>query len=220
MDTGLGSGKIDIWQQSLVKDNVETLMAMINYLKKMEVCKKCGKPKTPYNCLAGISGGVDSSMTLHHAVKLGLRPLCFSLDNGYNDPKADENILRMVEKLRVPMYRYTIDLIKFKELQSAFMRGGVMNLEAITDHLLFAATYEMAAKYDIKWILSGGNSSEESIMPVSFGPEDARDLRFIKSVYKENTGKELEGLPMISLWKEQYYRLFKQIKFLRLLDYL
>lgn len=184
----------------------------------IERIKKDGENKE-YDVLCGLSGGADSSFVLHLAVQLGLRPLCFSLDNGYNDPKADENVLKIVEKLQVPLYRYTIDLQKFKELQSAFMKGGVMNLEALTDHILFAATYEVAAKYKIKWILSGGNTATESIMPVSFGPEDPRDLRFIKSVYKRMTGKKLTGLPMISLWKEQYYRLFKQIKFLRLLDY-
>lgn len=189
-----------------------------NLPKIIERIKRDGKGKT-YDCLIGMSGGVDSSMVLHHAVELGLRPLCFTIDNGFNNPKADENIMRLVETLKVPFYRYTIDLKKFSEAQSAFMRGGVMNLEVLTDHILFASTYEMANKYGIKWILSGGNSATESIMPKSFGPEDARDLRFIKSVYKENTGKELTGLPMISLWKEQYYRIIKQKKFLRLLDY-
>lgn len=181
--------------------------------------KKAGAGKN-YNCLIGLSGGVDSSTVLHYAVELGLRPLCFSVDNGWNDPKADENIMRLVETLRVPFYRYTIDFKKFRELQLAFMKGGVMNLEAITDHILMAVTYEIANKYGIKYILSGGNTSEESIMPVSFGPEDPRDLRFIRAVYKQMTGKKLAGLPTISLLQEQYYRLIKQIKFVRLLDYI
>jgi len=183
----------------------------------IEQIKKDGKGKK-YNCLIGLSGGTDSSTVLHHAVQLGLRPLALIFDNGYNSSVADENVLKMVEKLKVPLYRYVVDLKKFSELQSAFIRGGAMNLEAIYDHILMAIIYETANKHKIGWILSGGNTSTESICPSSWG-EDPRDLRWIKSVYEANTGKKLEGLPMIPLWKEQYYRLIKQIKFIRLLDY-
>ena len=161
--------------------------------------------------IIGLSGGVDSSLALHYLVENGIKVYAFSLDNGYNLPIADENILRMVEKLKVPFYRYVIDLEKYRELQSAFLRGGIKNLEVITDHILFAATYEMAAKNGIRYIISGGNTATESIMPVSWG-EDARDLYWIKSVYKKMMGKRLSGLPMIPLWKEQYYRLIKKIK--------
>ncbi len=187
-----------------------------NLPKIIERIKKDGEGKD-YDCLVGISGGIDSSTALYQAVKLGLRPLAFSMDNGFN--KSDENIMRLVEGLKVPFYRYVLDLVKFRELYSAFTRGGVMNLEAIYDHLLFAATYEVAAKYKIKWILSGGNTTTESVMPNSWG-EDPRDLKWIKAVYKQNTGKKLKGLPTISLLEEQYYRLWKQIKFVRLLDYI
>lgn len=172
-----------------------------------------------YDCLIGLSGGVDSSMVLHHAVKMGLRPLCFTMDNGWNSPKSDENVLRMVETLKVPLYRYVIDLKRYRELQGAFLKAGIKNLEAITDHILFAITYELANKYGIKYILTGGNTATESIMPASWG-EDPRDLKWIKAVYKSATGKKLKGLPTISLLKEQYYRLVKRIKFVRLLDFI
>lgn len=171
-----------------------------------------------YDCLIGLSGGVDSSTVLYNAIKLGLRPLCFSFENTWNTPMANENIMRLVETLKVPFYRYNIDIKKYGELQEAFFKGGIRNIEAITDHILFAITYEMAVKYNIKWVLSGGNTATESIMPASWG-EDPRDLRWIKAVYKKHTGKKLVGLPVISLIKEQYYRLIKRIKFVRLLDY-
>jgi len=179
--------------------------------------KNAGEGKT-YDCLIGLSGGVDSSLALIRAVEQGLRPLAFSVDNGWNDPKADENIMRLVEGLKVPFYRYTINLDTFRELQTAFLRGGIKNLEVVTDHILFATTYEMADKYDIKWVITGGNVATEFVMPVSWG-EDARDLTFIQSVYRETIGKELTGLPVISLWREQYYRLIKGIQFFPILDY-
>lgn len=177
------------------------------------------KGKGQYDCIIGLSGGVDSSYLLVRAVKMGLRPLCFSVDNGWNEPKADENIMRLVEGLKVPFYRYTINLDKFKELQAAFMKAGVKNLEIPTDHILMATTLEMADKYGIKWILSGGNVATESIMPASWG-YNARDLTHIKDIFKKMMGKRLSGLPVCSIWKWNYYRWVKRIKTLYLLDYL
>ncbi|MEQ1846345.1 MAG: N-acetyl sugar amidotransferase, partial [Nitrospira sp.] len=117
-----------------------------NLPKIIERIKKDGRGRK-YDVLMGLSGGVDSSTALIHAVGLGLRPLCFTVDNGWNDPKADENIMRLVEGLRVPFYRYNIDHKKFKILQSAFIKAGLPNLEIPTDHILMAVTYEMAAQY-------------------------------------------------------------------------
>lgn len=185
----------------------------------MKKCEKCGKPKNPYSCLIGLSGGVDSSTALRHAVGFGLRPLCFSVDNGWNDPKADENIMRLVEGLKVPFFRYTIDQKQFHKLQTAFIRAGVPNIEIPTDHILMATTYEMAAKHKIKWVISGGNVATESIMPPSWG-YNARDLVHIKAIYKRFTGKKLEGLPMCGLLKWNIYRWWYGIKILYLLDYI
>lgn len=172
-----------------------------------------------YDALIGLSGGVDSSAVLHHAVKMGVRPLCFSIDNGWNDPRADENIMRLVEGLKVPFFRYTIDQKRFKELQAAFMQAGQKNIEIPTDHILMAATYEMAAKYGIKDILSGGNVATESIMPASWG-YNARDLVHIKDVYKKMTGRKLKGLPTVSLLKWNWYKWAKGIKVVYLLDFI
>ncbi len=182
-----------------------------------DVLKEIKKGKK-YDVLVGLSGGVDSSYMLHLAVKLGLKPLCYTVDNGWNSPESDENIMRLVETLKVPFYRYTIDVNKFRELQNAFIRAGQKNIEIPTDHILMATSYEMASKYGIKYILSGGNVATESIMPPSFG-YNARDLVHIKDVYKKMTGKKLTGLPTISLWRWNYLKWIKKIKVLYLLDY-
>lgn len=175
--------------------------------------------KKKYDVLIGLSGGVDSSVALHHVVRLGLRPLCFSVDNGYNDPKADENIMRLVEGLKVPFFRYTIDLKKFKELQASFLRAGLINVEATTDHILMATSLELASQYDIKWIISGGNVATESIMPHAWS-YPARDLKHIEAVYKWATGKKLTGLPVCGLLKWNWYKWIKGIRTFYLLDYL
>lgn len=189
-----------------------------NLTKKIEKIKKQGIGNK-YDCLIGLSGGVDSSLTLHHLVELGLRPLCFTIDNGWNDPKADENIMRLVEGLKVPFYRYTIDVNIFRELQAAFMKAGVINLEIPTDHILMASSYELAEAYGINWIISGGNVATESIMPYSWS-YPARDLVHIKAIYKKFTGKKLKGLPVCSLAKFNKYKWISGIKTLYLLDYL
>lgn len=180
--------------------------------------KQDGK-ENRYDVLVGLSGGVDSSTALYHLVKLGLRPLCFSIDNGWNDPRADENIFRIVETLKVPFYRYTIDLGSFRSLQSAFFKSGVVNVEIPTDHILMAASYEMAAKYGIKWIVSGGNMATESIMPASWS-YTARDLKHIKAIYQKFAGNKLKGLPLCGLWKFNWYKWVKKIKTVYLLDFL
>lgn len=184
----------------------------------IEQIKKDGEGKD-YDVLIGLSGGVDSSTALHYAVEMGLRPLCFSVDNGWNDPRADENILRIIETLKVPFYRYTIDLKKFKELQGAFLKAGVPNVEIPTDHILMATSLEMASQYGIKWIISGGNVATESIMPESWG-YNARDLTHIKDIYKKMTGKKLKGLPVCGLLKWNYYKWIRDVKTLYLLDFL
>lgn len=177
---------------------------------------KTNHPK--YDVLLGLSGGVDSSYCLHLLSSMGIRVLTYSIDNGWNDPKADENMMRLVEGMKVPFIRYTIDLQKFRELQSVFMLAGVKNLEIPTDHILMASAYELASKYGIKTIISGGNWATESIMPMSWGYQP-RDLRHIRDIYKKFTGKKLTGLPTCGLIKFNWYKWVKKIKTVNLLDY-
>lgn len=180
--------------------------------------RKAGAGKK-YSCLIGLSGGVDSSMCLHYlTAENGIRPLCFSVDNGWNDKKADENILRMVEKLKVPFYRYTIDLKEFSDLQIAFVRAGVKNIEIPTDHVLMATTYKMAMENGIKYIISGGNLATEGIMPESYGYQP-RDLTHIKAIFKKFQGRPLRKLPTISFPRYLYYRFIKGIKIIQPLDF-
>ena len=177
--------------------------------------RKSGKK---YDCLIGLSGGVDSSLTLHYLVENGLKPYAYSVDNGWNTPESDENIMRLVETLKVPFYRYVLDSDKFLELQASFLEASVANVEIPTDHMLMASSYETAVKNDIKYIVSGGNLATEGIMPKAWGYQ-ARDLKHIKAVYKYFTRRELTGLPVISLLNYLYYRFIKRIEVVNLLDY-
>lgn len=192
-----------------------------NLSKWIKKIKDNGRNKN-YDCILGVSGGVDSSATLHHAVRLGLRPLCWTMDNSYNDPRADENILRLVEALKVPLYRYVLNINRYEEARAVHLAAGVVNVEAVYDHLLMATSYEMADKYGIQWILSGGNVATESIMPESWS-FSARDLVNIKDIYKKMTGKKLKAdsdFPLCGLLKWNWYKWVKGINIFYLLDYL
>jgi len=173
--------------------------------------RKYGKVRD-YDCLLGLSGGVDSSLVLHHLVENGIRPLCFSVDNGWNTPESDENIMHLVETLRVPFIRYVLNIPNFQNLQRRFIKSGTANLEIPTDHILMAASYEVAEKYGIKYIISGGNIATESIMPPAWG-YNARDLTFIQAI--GNT----DFLPTCSLAKYLYHRFIRGVKIVNLLDY-
>lgn len=180
-----------------------------------QIEKQLGK----YQCLIGLSGGADSSTALHYLAERGIRILAFSVDNGWNlTDKADENIMRMVETLKVPFQRYVLDLEKFRELQKAFILSGTRNIEIPTDHVLMAMTYKIAAENGIKYIISGGNHSTEGIMPESYGYQP-RDLRHIKAIYNMFIGKNLTGIPTISLPQYIYYRFIKKIRIVNLLNF-
>jgi len=179
--------------------------------------KKAGEGKQ-YDCLLGLSGGVDSSLCLHYLVENGIRPLTYSVDNGWNTKESDENIMRLVETLKVPFQRIVLDIPKFRELQEAFIRSGTANLEIPTDHILTATSYELAVKYGIKHIISGGNISTEGIMPAGWGYQP-RDLTFIKGVYRKIMGKKLTGLPTFSLKQYLWHRFIRKTKIVYLLDF-
>lgn len=200
--------------RAYIKNEATRIAEKPNWPKVLESLKSKGE----YDCILGLSGGVDSSMALHLIVEQGLRPLTFTVDNGWNDPLADENIMKLVETLEVPFIRYNLDLDKFKELQAAFVQSGTANLEIVTDHVLGAVTYELAKEYGIKNIISGGNHATENVMPKAWG-HSAYDLVFIKNVYKTFFKKKLKGLPLLPLWKYNYYKWLKGFTITYPLDY-
>ena len=170
-------------------------------------------------CIIGLSGGVDSSLCLHYLIENGIYPKAtFSVDNGWNTKEADENIMKLVEGLKVPFYRYVLRQPNFRNLQQAFLCSGTKNVEIPTDHVLMACSYQMAVEQGVKYIVGGGNIATEGVMPRAWGYQ-ARDLRFIKAIHKKFMGERLAGVPTISLTKYLYYRFWKKIEVINLLDY-
>ncbi len=193
----------------------ETGQQKLNHI--VNEIKENGKNKK-YDCLTGVSGGVDSTTALYTLKKLGLRPLAVHLDNGWNTELSVRNIEQVVKKLNVDLYTYVIDWEEFKDLHLSFLKSSIANIEIPTDHAIMAILYHMAFKKGIKYIISGGNIVTETIMPDSW-MYDAKDLRLIKSIQKIFGNARLKSFPTFSLFEWIYYTFVKRIKYFPVLNY-
>ena len=182
--------------------------------------KEDGKGKE-YDCIMGVSGGLDSSYLLLKAVEYGLRPLAVHLDNGWNSELAVKNIYNLIEKLNVDLYTHVIDWEEFKSLQKAFFDADVIDIELLTDHAIISTMYSLANKYNIKYMLPGTNISNEGMdMPQGWNhfKWDISNIKDINS--KFGSKKKLETYPFLSVWKYFYYSKIKKIYWISLLDYI
>ena len=117
--------------------------------------------KNKYDCIIGLSGGVDSCFSVHKAVDIGLNPLVVHLDNGWNSELAQSNIENLVKTLNIDLYTYVINWNEYKNFMNAFFDANVIDIELLMDNAMLAVNYREAAKYDLKYILAGTNISSE-----------------------------------------------------------
>lgn len=182
----------------------------------VEKIKKSGKNKV-YDCVLGISGGIDSSYAAYILKKSGLRTLCVHMDNGWDSEISVKNIRYIVSKLGFDYQSYVLDWEEFRDLQVSFLRASVPEAETPTDIAIPAVLYEIASKYKIKYIISGGNFATEGILPKSWH-YDAKDVKYLKSIHEKFSIKKLKTFPTFGYQKEIYYKL-KGIKTIYLLNY-
>lgn len=178
---------------------------------------KSGKNNT-YDCLIGISGGVDSCYLAYKVKELGLRALCVHMDNGWNSDLAVKNIKYIVNKLGFDYQSYVLDWEEFKDLQLSFLKASVPEIETPTDIAILAVLHKIAAQNNIKYIFSGGNFVTEGILPKSWH-YDAKDDVYLKAIHKRFGIKRLKTFPTFSYIKEAYYKFIKGIKIIYLLNY-
>jgi N-acetyl sugar amidotransferase len=186
-------------------------------LQIVEKIKHDGQNKE-YDCLMGISGGVDSTTLAYRAKKLGLRPLALHLDNGWDSEMAVSNIETVLRKLDIDLYTYVLNWEEFKDLHLSFLKASVPNSEVPTDHVIAALLYRQASKRKIPYVLSGGNIVTETIMPFSWGYYNV-DWKHIKAVHKRFGAVKLKTFIHLSLFDWVYFTFIKGIKFFRLLNY-
>ena len=180
--------------------------------------KSAGK-NSKYDCLIGISGGVDSCYTAYVAKKLGLRVLTAHMDNGWDSESAVKNIKYIVNKLDLDYESYVLDWEEFRDLQLSFLKASVPEAETPTDIAILAALHKIAAKYNIKHIISGGNYATEGILPKGWH-YDAKDLKYLKSIQKKFGSHKLKSFPTFSFLLEFYYKFFRRIRIIYLLNFL
>ena len=186
----------------------------------LEKVRAGGRGK-PYDCLLGLSGGVDSSYMAYLCKQWGLRPLVLHFDNGWNDELAVANIETIVKKLGYTLETFVMNWPEFRDLQRAYFKASVIDLDVPTDHMIFGALYRVARERGIKYILSGSNFATEWLLPRAwYFPKG--DLVNLKGIHRAYGERPLKSLPKIGVWQKAYYeRLLgiREIPMLELIPY-
>ena len=178
----------------------------VHFDKLIQTIKAVGANEK-YDCLIGVSGGMDSSYIAYLAMESKLRPLLVHFDNGWNSNQATTNIENIVKNTGFDLYTYVIDWNQFKDLQKAYFRSSVVDIEVPTDQLIFAALYEIAKKFKIKSILSGENLFTETIMPTDWALGPKLDYTNLKTIHKQFGERRLKNFPKLSAAKQlSFYR--------------
>ncbi len=184
----------------------------------VEEIKKVGE-KNEYDCIIGLSGGVDSSYLAYLAKKLGLRVLAIHVDTGWNSELAVKNIELLVRRLGIDLYTFVVDWPEMRDLQLSFLKAAVANQDTPQDHVIHAALHRVAVEKKISYILSGSNYSTECILPKAWG-HSAMDLRQIKAIQKKYGTVKLKKFPQLGLFKYYiYYPYIRRLKTIKLLNY-
>jgi len=184
----------------------------------VEEIKRRGHGKD-YDCIIGVSGGVDSSFVAIKVKELGLRPLAVHVDNGWNSEKAVGNIKRILDPLHIDLSTVVLNWKEFRELQLAFLRASTPDSEIPSDHAIVASFYSASSRHRVAYCMNGINFRTEGIH-VREWSQGHLDSRYIKSVYKEFTGKRLKHFPLIPVTTLVLNIVLHRPKNVFLLDYL
>lgn len=198
--------------------NEEGLENLKNKVKKI---KEDGKDRD-FDCLLGMSGGVDSSYLLHLAVNLlGLRPLVFHVDGGWNSELAVNNIQVMIDKLGLDLFTEVINWEEMKDFQLAFFKSGVPHIDIPQDHAFIATLYNFADKHNIKYILNGGNISTECVRNPMEWLYYGTDMAQIGDIRKKFGTVKMTSYPFSPIFRHKFYlKYFRKIQVVKPLDYL
>ena len=181
--------------------------------------KEDGKDRD-FDCLLGMSGGVDSSYLLHLAVKeLKLRPLVFHVDGGWNSELAVNNIQVMIDKLGLDLYTEVINWEEMKDFQLAYFKSGVPHIDIPQDHAFIATLYNFADKHNIKYILNGGNISTECVRNPMEWLYYGTDMAQINDIRKKFGTVKMESYPFSPILRHKFYlKYIRKIQVVKPLD--
>jgi N-acetyl sugar amidotransferase len=195
------------------EDGAKQWQAHINAIKE------AGKGKD-YDCILGLSGGVDSSYLAIKAHEWGLRPLVMHVDAGWNSELAVANIEALVKHCGYDLHTHVVDWEDMRDLHLSYLRAGISNQDVAQDHIFFSSLYHFATKNKIRYVLSGGNIATESIFPTSWhgSAMDAINLKAIHKKYGERKFKNYKTISFIEYYF--WFPLIKKMRVLRPLNYM
>lgn len=210
------SFKTDVLPNWYPNDNGKAM-----FCKMVEKIKIAGKGKE-FDCIMGMSGGLDSSYLLHLAVtEFDLRPLVFHVDGGWNTDIAVNNIQMLVDKLGLDLYTEVINWKEMQDFQLAFFKSGVPHLDIPQDHAFIATLYHFANKYNVKYILNGGNYATECVRNPKEWLYYGTDMAQLRDIQGRFGTRTLKTYPFSSiLFHKVYLRYIKGVQVLKPLNYL
>lgn len=182
-----------------------------------------GNSKSEFDCILGLSGGLDSSYLLHLMVsEYGLRPLVFHVDGGWNSELSTHNINALVEALDIDLYTEVINWHEMQDFQLACFRAGIPHLDMPQDHAFVASLYRYAESNGIKVILNGGNYATELVLPPKEFYYYGTDLRHIRHILRRFGSLPMDSYPFSSVFRHKAYlryvkrvRVFKPLNLVR-----
>lgn len=170
-----------------------------------------------YDCVLGLSGGVDSSYMAYVAGKIGLKPLTITVDNGWDTDIAVQNVNAIVNKLGFNLKKITLEPVEFKDMQRSFLAASVPDIEMLTDHAIAATLIKTARKNDIKYILSGTNVATESGFPKAW-MWNKYDYTNIKSIHDKYGTVKIKTYPTFTTFQKYINNITRKFEFVELLN--
>lgn len=182
----------------------------------IQIIKNDGRNKQ-YDCILGVSGGVDSTYLAWIAKNAGLRVLCIHFDNGWNSELAVKNIENIVQSCGFDLYTYVIDWPEFRDIQLSYFKANVIDIEAVTDIAIFSALDILCQKFNIKHIIDGRNIVTEAVLPPSWICKNHSNLR---DIHKKFGSLPLKSFPLMSPWRRRYVAKRKPFENWQLLNFI
>lgn len=192
-------------------ENKKQLNEIVADIKRKGVNKK-------YDCIVGISGGLDSTYLLYLAKKFGLRPLAVHLDNGWGSRVSVKNISKAIKALSVDLYTYVINWEEVRDLQLAYLKASVVDMETISDQAIKATLYNVANEKNIKYILTGISFLTEGIMGKGW-THSKSDYVNIKDIHNKFGTIKLKSYPFLHLIDRVYFQGIRNIRTIEVLNY-
>lgn len=187
------------------------------FMRRIETMKRDGRGKK-YDCVVGISGGVDSCYVACVCKEAGLRVLLVHLDNGWDSETSVRNIETICNAFGMDYESHVLDWNEFSDIQLSHLKASVPEMETPTDISILEWLHKTAAKHGVKHIVMGGNYITEGILPKSWH-YNAKDSHYSRAIHKQFGRRAAKNFPSFNFWEELYFKYIKGIRIFYILNY-